>query len=130
MANELAIVADNWMEFAATGNKLSVPFGQEIFLLKCRVAGVLHIDDVLIKTGEVMAGTPLRLQREPSNEHDTAAIAVYAPSGDKIGYVPKEHNLILSRLMDAGKLLVAKATYKYVKYYVLDLRMSISLKDI
>ena len=44
----------------------------------------------------------LRMQRQPTNKHDKNAIAILYEK-IRIGYVPRELNLIISRLMDAGK---------------------------
>ena len=40
--------------------------------------------------------------RDPHNEHDGQAIDIYHEL-TRIGWVPRDENLILSRLMDAGK---------------------------
>jgi len=40
------------------------------------------------------------LVREPNNEHDYKAIAIYA-LGQKIGYLQRRHNLVLSNILDA-----------------------------
>ena len=47
-----------------------------------------------------------------ANGYDELAIRVETAAGERIGWVPKKHNDVLARLMDAGKLLVAKVTYK------------------
>lgn len=47
-------------------------------------------------------GQVLRMQRNPKNPHNQCAIALYYDK-TRIGYVPRELNLIISRLMDAGK---------------------------
>lgn len=39
---------------------------------------------------------------KPDNQYDKNAIALYFDD-TRIGYVPRELNLIISRLMDAGK---------------------------
>lgn len=130
MANELAIVADNWLELTAPGKELPVPFAHEIFLQECHVAGTMHVDDVLIKTDDVGVGSQLLLRREPTNEYDSGAIAVYTAKGDRIGWVPKKHNPVFSRLMDGGKLLIAKVVSKELEDHWLNLRMGIYLKDI
>ena len=38
----------------------------------------------------------------PQNKHDENAIAIFYEK-TRIGYVPRELNLVISRLMDAGK---------------------------
>ena len=51
---------------------------------------------------------PVLLIREADNKYDKNAISVTTPSGLKLGYVPHEHNLIFSRLIDAGNLLFGR----------------------
>ena len=108
MANEITIVKESWPDLANRLKDLPVPFQQDIFLQECHVAGTMHIDDILVKTKDVEVGTALVLKREPKNEHDELAILVETATGEKLGYVPRKHNPILARLMDAGKLLMAK----------------------
>lgn len=53
----------------------------------------------------------LELVREPENKHDSAAIALHF-NMEKIGYIPRESNEILSRLMDADVIeLQAEITH-------------------
>ena len=61
--------------------------------------------------------------REPDNRYDKQAIVIKTVDGVKIGYVPKQDNVIFARLMDAGKLLFGKITSKekkgsWVKIYI------------
>ena len=51
----------------------------------------------------------LVLKRE-DNKFDDKAIMIFTESGKKLGYVPEKDNVIFSRLMDAGKLLIARIT--------------------
>lgn len=51
--------------------------------------------------------TPLKLIREPENDHDYKAIAVYAFE-QKIGYIPREDNKVLARMIDSGFDLFAE----------------------
>ena len=50
----------------------------------------------------------LNFLREPDNPYDPKAIVIKTVNGVKIGYVPKNDNVVFSRLMDAGKLLFGK----------------------
>ncbi|HEY5208509.1 MAG TPA: HIRAN domain-containing protein [Stellaceae bacterium] len=52
--------------------------------------------------GTLAIGETLDLRREPRNEFDRFAIAVYRADGVKLGYVPRRANQTLARLMDAG----------------------------
>ncbi len=53
---------------------------------------------VLIKN--LIKDTPINMIREPKNEYDDFAIALYVQN-QKIGYVPAEDNIILSNLLHA-----------------------------
>lgn len=130
MANEPTIIKDNWPDLANRLKDLPMPFQQDIFLQECHVAGTMYIDDILIKAKDVDVGTMLVLKREPSNEHDELAIRVETTAGDKLGYVPRKHNPILARLMDAGKLLIAKVLYRELEDNWLNIRIAIDMKDI
>ena len=55
----------------------------------------------------LLPDTVLRMVRQPQNEHDEHAIAIYYEE-HRIGYVPQELNLVISRLMDAGKEFYAR----------------------
>ena len=48
-----------------------------------------------------------KLVRE-NNKYDSNAIMVLNTEKKKLGYVPEKDNVIFARLMDAGKLMVAK----------------------
>lgn len=130
MANEITTIKENWPDLSNRLKDLPVPFQQDIFLQECHVAGTMHIDDILIKTKDVAVGTALVLKREPANEHDELAILVETADGEKLGYVPRKHNPILARLMDAGKLLTAKVVHKELEDHWLNIRISIDMKDI
>jgi hypothetical protein len=49
----------------------------------------------------------LTMKREPANQYDKHAIALYVDEV-RVGYVPANLNLVCSRLMDAGKLFFAR----------------------
>jgi hypothetical protein len=60
------------------------------------------IDDIEPRLVENMK---LKFSREKDNRHDPLAIMVKDDNGQKLGYIPQDKNEILSRLMDAGKLI-------------------------
>ena len=51
-------------------------------------------------------GLPVNLRREPSNEHDVNAVAVYFDT-DQLGYVPRTENQVVARMLDRGEQLAA-----------------------
>nr|MCR5654400.1 HIRAN domain-containing protein [Lachnospiraceae bacterium] len=56
----------------------------------------------------ISEGDTLTLQREPENRFDENAILVLDGNKRKLGYVPERDNVVFTRLMDAGKYLIAK----------------------
>ena len=95
----------------AGGGGVPMPFGRDILLLHCHVAGTGYRDLDNIEP-ELAPGEELVLRREPDNAHDALAIRVQRSDGTLLGYVPRQNNEVLARLMDAGKLLVARLTAK------------------
>jgi hypothetical protein len=80
------------------------PFLKDIFLIKVNVAGLDYIDDIDEIFPKIEVGDRLELFRESTNEYDKHAILVKY-RGEKIGYVPRKDNYVLSKLMDGGKHL-------------------------
>jgi hypothetical protein len=79
---------------------------ETVEILRCEIAGTgHHCDDT---TGYRLAKQPvLALVREPENPHDPDAIAVHLGTR-KVGYIPRRHNAVLARLLDAGKCVRAR----------------------
>lgn len=64
--------------------------------------------DAALKAGRFTPGSPVRLVREPDNEHDANAVAVYAGRArSKAGYVPRGQAKRVANLLDDGAELVA-----------------------
>jgi len=76
-------------------------FKKEIMVLECIVAGTSFrkLDKV---DAELLSTVQLEMKREGKNEFDEFAIALYFKEV-KVGYIPKDKNQVIARLMDAGK---------------------------
>ena len=110
MSNELTI-KDTDLLTTITQTDLSdliKPLVNEIHLFDTYVAGTSYLEDQSILE-EIRIDDRLTLVRE-ENKFDDKAILIQAKDGRKLGYVPEKDNLIFSRLMDAGKLLMAKVS--------------------
>lgn len=99
------------------------PFEKDIFLFDTYVAGTTHIEGIEELGPHLNNDDRLEFFREPDNRYDKQAIVIKTVDGVKIGYVPKQDNVIFARLMDAGKLLFGKITSKekkgsWVKIYI------------
>ena len=84
------------------------PLVSEIHLFDTFVAGTTHLEDQSVLDA-IAVGDKLSLRRE-ENKFDDKAILILNESGKKLGYIPEKDNLVFSRLMDAGKLLIGKIT--------------------
>lgn len=60
---------------------------------------------------------------------NATTIVIKNTDGVKVGYVPREDNVIFSRLMDAGKLLFGKITHKEMKGKWLNIKIKIYLHE-
>ena len=106
--NELTIHKDNLVSVIETKGLDSVikPLTQEIHLFDSYVAGTTHLKDKSALEN-IKIGDNLTLQRE-DNKFDSNAIIILNSEKKKLGYVPEKDNVVFARLMDAGKLLMAK----------------------
>ncbi|MEA4811718.1 MAG: HIRAN domain-containing protein [Anaerolineaceae bacterium] len=84
---------------------LGHPFANPIYLIDIHIAGTTYVLDIDELEPDLKIGQKLKFYREPQNMHDPLAILIRDDEGNKLGYVPKKTNPILSRLMDAGKIL-------------------------
>ena len=80
------------------------PLLKDVFLIKVPVAGLDYIDNIDEIFSKIEVGDKLGLFREATNEYDKHAILVKY-RGEKIGYVPRKDNYVVSKLMDGGKHL-------------------------
>ena len=108
MSNEIIPVSPELLALIGTEgiNALGLP-KREIFLLDIVVAGTSFCPIVQELVPTLLPNTVLRMVRQPHNEYDENAIAIYYEE-HRIGYVPQELNLVISRLMDAGKEFYAR----------------------
>ena len=95
-----------------TGFEIPKPFERDIYLFDTYVAGTAHIEGIDAIAGQLQVGDRLVFYREPENEYDSQAIRIETLKQEKIGYVPRQDNVIFSRLMDSGKVLFAKVIEK------------------
>lgn len=109
MANELTKTETGALVSAIDKHgvgELLKPLIREIHLFDSYVAGTTHLEDQSVLE-EIKAGDRLNLLRE-DNKFDEHAVMILTEDGKKLGYVPQKDNIIFSRLMDAGKKLIAQ----------------------
>ena len=71
-----------------------------------RIAGTTYLEDKSV-LGELNVGDYLILKRE-NNPYDKNAVLVLTPHHKKVGYIPKENNQLIARLMDKDEKLFAR----------------------
>ncbi len=104
------------------------PFRQEIFLLEIVIAGTTYCEDIEIVESLIVAEKVLTMKREPNNNYDKFAIAIYCDNV-RIGFVPAEMNLVCSRLMDAGKLFFCRVVSKEWKNKWLKIKANVYMVE-
>lgn len=102
---------------------------KSIFLYGCEVRGTQYIDLEKIILPRLKENDPLLLLREKDNKHDKHAIAVLTPNGIKLGYIPREHNRVFSRMIDGGNLLFARVKEAEANGHDLNLVVKIFLQE-
>lgn len=72
-----------------------------LHLMTCQLHGSRYYECLqLIDDKQLKNQQRLQLQREPDNPYDRNAVAVYTLQQQKLGYLPKKHNLVIANLMD------------------------------
>jgi hypothetical protein len=105
------------------------PFERDIFLFDTYVAGTSHVEGIEEMEPHLNVDDKLDFFREPNNPCDKQAITIKNADGIKIGYIPKQDNVIFSRLMDAGKLLFGRITFKEMKGSWLRIKIKVYLHE-
>src|SRR5438046_2833477 len=80
-----------------------LPFGRELIVLECHVAGTSYLNLQDIEPA-INTNDRFLLLRESENEHDKFAVAIYTAKREKLGYLPRAKNETIARLLDAGKI--------------------------
>jgi len=88
-------------------SEVVLPFSTQVFLMETHVAGTIY-HKAAEEAEFLKAGQQLVLRREPDNRHDDLAIEVLRQNGARLGYIPRNQNGVLARLMDAGKQICAE----------------------
>lgn len=100
-----------------------------IFLDFVNIAGSGFIENLRGADESTSVGDKIELIREPLNQHDTNAIAIYNKTGIKLGYIPKKYNVIPAQLIDSGKELFARLYSKRKYTHVLGMSIEIFIKN-
>ena len=129
MNNENSIIKINsgLLSALSNGSVVLEVFAKEIVVLECLVAGTSFrkLDKV---ENELTQKVKLNTRREADNKFDGFAVALMFGK-TKVGYIPKEKNEVIARLMDAGKQFYATIQAKEFEGNWLKLEVEIVMKD-
>ena len=89
------------------GGQDIIPFQREIFVMNVYVAGTGYCKTIEQIQDQITDTTHLTMRRQPENKVDQYAIGIYY-NQTRIGWVPMKDNLVIARLMDAGKMFNCK----------------------
>lgn len=79
-----------------------------MFTLKTKIVGTPYIKGASAILKTVKVDEELELERDPENKYDSNCINILNSSGDLLGYIPKEENQELSKLMDSGEIFTVQ----------------------
>jgi len=110
------------------GSPLPKPFSKDTLVLKTYIAGT-HFYEAKKYADSINEGNYLIFQREAKNPYDEMAIMIMDLDKNKLGYVPKVKNEVISNLMDAGKTIFGVIDKKEGDEDYLNLEISVYLKE-
>ena len=122
------IVINGGLIAALSGGKINIDvFQKEILVLECLVAGTSFrkLNEV---EPNLSSTVKINIVREAANEFDPFAVALHF-ADTKLGYIPKEKNEVIARLMDAGKSFYATMEAKSWEGNWLKLKVKVFMKD-
>ena len=100
---------------------------KDILVLECLVAGT-SFRNVKKVEAELLHKVKLEIVREAKNEFDEFAIALHF-NKNKIGYIPRDKNEVIARLLDAGKSFFVTIEAKEWEGNWLKIEVKVYLKD-
>ena len=130
MSNDLTTIDKNDLIQAIEDKSITdiiKPLVNEIHLFDTFIAGTTHLEDKSVLDA-VAEGDKVSLRRE-ENKFDDKAILILIQDGRKLGYIPEKDNLVFSRLMDAGKLLIGRVNDIQVRGSFHKIKIGIALVD-
>lgn len=94
------------------------PFSKEIYIGRQSIVGMRFQGGAETLAGDLRPGDRITFLREPDNEYDKQAIMAMDSHGRKLGYIPQRENLVMSSLMDHGKVFFGRIPDISPKEYV------------
>ena len=114
---------------SGSGVSIPRPFAKPILLLKTYIAGMFFEKNVGKFLEPLEKDSRLTLLREPENKYDKFAIRVQDAQGNRLGYVPRQNNMVIANLMDAGKVVYATVREKRWNGNTPDVTIDLFMED-
>lgn len=108
---------------------LNKPFERDIFLFDTHIAGTGHVQNFKTIEPLLQLNDEVIFFREIDNKVDEYAVLIQDISGNKLGYIPAKYNLVIARLMDAGKLIFGRIKEKKQKGQWNYISIDVYMKD-
>ena len=86
--------------------------------------------DLTIVENKITPGALVYLKRDKDNTEDKNSIMVLTEKGYLLGYVSKENNYILKKLMDWGKILYGQIKSVDEDYMSMEIKVYLSYVDV
>ena len=118
------------MKFSSEDALIPMPFVTDFFLLDIFVAGTSYIENLEEIWNHLEIDQNVIFKREPHNPYDEMAILILDEKSRKMGYVPRDMNQVLARLMDAGKLLYGKINDMQWRDGYASITLQVFLRDV
>lgn len=126
--NESLIKINTGLLAALSSGAISIDvMPREILVLECLIAGTSFRKLESVEA-ELKSEVKLELKRETGNQHDEMAIGLWF-NNNKVGYIPRDKNEVIARLIDAGKSFYAVLQAKEWEGNWLRLDIRVYLKD-
>lgn len=109
--------------------EISKPFERDILLFETHIAGTGYVPGFDAIEPLLQLDDKVDFFREIDNKVDKYAVVIQDVSGNKLGYLPAKDNLVVARLMDAGKLIFGKIINKKKKGTWNYIEIGVYLKD-
>lgn len=125
--SDIIIVNPGLLSALSSGQLNIDVFKKEILVLECLVAGTSFRQLTNVEAS-LSATVRLDVKREFNNEFDPFAVSLHF-TDTKVGYIPKDKNEVIARLMNAGKSFSATIEAKEWEGNWLKLAVKIFMMD-
>ena len=104
-------------------DEMPSPFSKEIYIGRQSIVGMRFQGGAMELINDLKPGDRISFLREPNNEYDAQAVMAVDAQGRKLGYIPRRENLVMSALMDHGKVFygvipnASQEGYMYIRKY-------------